>query len=123
MLADKAALLLPLPLVIAAVLSQFSAAVADTLAGSGNTVEATHNRVDMQARNATDLRRRRDSMLRANPDHPGPCVAGIRLLLYAAMSGGEWPGQINPATLLLPLAGGGAGLHHLVRRAGGLSSC
>jgi hypothetical protein len=48
MLAGKASVLLPLPLVIAAVLSQFSAAVADTLGGSGNTVEATHNRVDMK---------------------------------------------------------------------------
>ncbi len=48
MLAGKASVLLPLPLVIAAVLSQFSAAVADTLGGSGNTVEATHNHVDMK---------------------------------------------------------------------------
>ena len=48
MLAGKASVLLPLPLVIAAVLGQFSAAVADTLGGSGNTVEATHNRVDMK---------------------------------------------------------------------------
>jgi len=28
------------------VLSQFSAAVADTLGGSGNMIEATHNRID-----------------------------------------------------------------------------
>ncbi len=48
MLAGKASVLLPLPLVIAALLSQFSAAVADTLGGSGNTVEATHNRIDMK---------------------------------------------------------------------------
>jgi hypothetical protein len=48
MLAGKASILLPLPLIIAAVLSQFSAAVADTLAGSGNTVEATHDHVDMK---------------------------------------------------------------------------
>jgi hypothetical protein len=46
MLAGKASVLLPIPLVCAAVLSQFSAAVADTLGGSGNTVEVTHNRVD-----------------------------------------------------------------------------
>ena len=48
MLAGKASVLLPLPLVIAAVLSQFSAAVADTLGGSGNTVEATHNHVNLK---------------------------------------------------------------------------
>lgn len=46
MLAAKASVLLPLPLVIAAVLSQFSAAVADTLGGAGNAVEATHGHVD-----------------------------------------------------------------------------
>ena len=48
MLAGKASILLPLPLVIAAVLSQFSAAVADTLGGSGNAVEATHNHVSLK---------------------------------------------------------------------------
>ena len=48
MLAGKASVLLPLPLVIAAVLSQFSAAVADTLGGSGNAVEATHNHVNLK---------------------------------------------------------------------------
>jgi hypothetical protein len=53
MLAGKASVLLPIPLVCAAVLSQFSAAVADTLGGSGNTVEATHNRID--AKHATLL--------------------------------------------------------------------
>ena len=53
MLAGKASVLLPLPLVCAAVLSQFSASVADTLGGSGNTVEATHNRID--AKHATLL--------------------------------------------------------------------
>jgi hypothetical protein len=36
MLAGKASALLPIPLVIAAVLSQFSAAVADTIGGGGN---------------------------------------------------------------------------------------
>jgi hypothetical protein len=46
MLAGKASLLLPIPLVCAAVLSQFSAAVADTMGGGGNMVEATHNHVD-----------------------------------------------------------------------------
>ena len=46
MLAGKASLLLPIPLVCAAVLSQFSAAVADTMGGGGNMVEATKNRVD-----------------------------------------------------------------------------
>ena len=46
MLAGKASVLLPLPLVAAAVMSQFGAAVADTLGGSGNMVEATHERVD-----------------------------------------------------------------------------
>jgi len=46
MLAGKASPLLPVPLVCAAVLSQFSAAVADTMGGGGNMVEATHNHVD-----------------------------------------------------------------------------
>ena len=46
MLAGKAAVWLPLPLVGAAALSQFSAAVADTMGGGGNMVEATHHRVD-----------------------------------------------------------------------------
>ena len=46
MLAGKASLLLPIPLVCAAVLSQFSAAVADTMGGGGNMVEATHHHVD-----------------------------------------------------------------------------
>jgi hypothetical protein len=46
MLAGKASVLLPIPLVCAAVLSQFSAAVADTMGGGGNMVEATHNHVD-----------------------------------------------------------------------------
>jgi len=46
MLAGKASVLLPIPLVIAAVLSQFSAAVADTIGGGGNMVEATKQHVD-----------------------------------------------------------------------------
>lgn len=46
MLAGKASVLLPVPLVIAAVLSQFSAAVADTIGGGGNAVEATHKHLD-----------------------------------------------------------------------------
>lgn len=46
MLAGKASIYLPIPLVCAAVLSQFSAAVADTLGGSGNMVESTHNRIN-----------------------------------------------------------------------------
>ena len=46
MLAGKASVLLPVPLVIAAVLSQFSAAVADTIGGGGNMVEATKQDVD-----------------------------------------------------------------------------
>ena len=46
MLAAKAAFWLPLPLVAAAVLSQFSAAVADTMGGGGNMVEASHKRVN-----------------------------------------------------------------------------
>lgn len=48
MLAGKASVLLPLPLVIAAVFSQFSAAVADTFGGAGNTTEATHGHVDVK---------------------------------------------------------------------------
>ena len=46
MLAGKASALLPVPLVIAAVLSQFSAAVADTIGGGGNMVEASKQHVD-----------------------------------------------------------------------------
>jgi hypothetical protein len=46
MLAGKAAVLLPIPLICAAVLSQFSAAVADTMGGGGNMVESTHNHVN-----------------------------------------------------------------------------
>lgn len=42
---------LPLPLIGAAVLSQFSAAVADTMGGAGNMVEATHNHVDAKHAN------------------------------------------------------------------------
>lgn len=48
MLAGKASILLPLPLVIAAMLSQFSAAVADTLGGAGNMIEVTKNHVDVK---------------------------------------------------------------------------
>lgn len=44
-LAGRASFLLPIPLVAAAVLSQFSAAVADTLGGEGNMVEASRGRV------------------------------------------------------------------------------
>ncbi len=46
MLAGKASILLTIPLICAAVLSQFSAAVADTMGGGGNMVESTHNHVD-----------------------------------------------------------------------------
>jgi hypothetical protein len=46
MLAAKASDLLPIPLVIAAVLSQFSAAVADVVGGGGNVAESTQGRVD-----------------------------------------------------------------------------
>ena len=46
LLAAKASVLLTLPLVIAAVLSQFSAAVADVVAGGGNMAESTKGRVD-----------------------------------------------------------------------------
>lgn len=45
-LAAKASALLPIPLVIAAVLSQFSAAVADVVGGGGNVAESTQGRVD-----------------------------------------------------------------------------
>jgi hypothetical protein len=46
MLAAKASSLLAFPLVAAAVLSQFSAAVADTIAGGGNMAETTKGHVD-----------------------------------------------------------------------------
>jgi hypothetical protein len=42
-LAGTASALLPIPLIVAAALSQFSAAVADTLAASGNLAESTHD--------------------------------------------------------------------------------
>jgi hypothetical protein len=45
-LAAKAAAWLPIPLVFAAVLSQFSAAVADVVAGGGTVEETTQGRVD-----------------------------------------------------------------------------
>ncbi len=46
MLAGKASILLPIPLIGAAVLSQFSAAVADTIGGGGNAAEVTKNHLD-----------------------------------------------------------------------------
>lgn len=45
-IAAKASALLPIPLVIAAVLSQFSAAVADVVGGGGNVAESTNDRID-----------------------------------------------------------------------------
>ena len=45
-LAAKAAFWLPIPLVCAAVLSQFSAAVADVVGAGGNVAETTQGRVD-----------------------------------------------------------------------------
>jgi hypothetical protein len=45
-IAAKAAVWLPIPLVIAAVLSQFSAAVADVVAAGGNVEESTQGRID-----------------------------------------------------------------------------
>jgi len=45
-IAAKAALWLPIPLVFAAVLSQFSAAVADVVAAGGTVEESTQGRVD-----------------------------------------------------------------------------
>jgi hypothetical protein len=45
-LAAKAAIWLPIPLVMAAVLSQFSAAVADVVAAGGNVAESTAGRID-----------------------------------------------------------------------------
>ena len=45
-LAGKASILLTVPLVVAAVLSQFSAAVADTIAGGGDMAETTKEHVD-----------------------------------------------------------------------------
>jgi hypothetical protein len=46
LLAAKASVLLPIPLVIAAVLSQFSAAVADVVGGGGTVAESTNGRID-----------------------------------------------------------------------------
>ena len=45
-LAAKASALLPIPVVITAVLSQFSASVADVVGGGGNLAESTQGRVD-----------------------------------------------------------------------------
>ncbi|MEM9045294.1 MAG: hypothetical protein AAGC81_11395 [Pseudomonadota bacterium] len=47
-LAKTAAIWLPIPLIIAAVLSQFAAAVADTLAASGNLSETTHDHLKVR---------------------------------------------------------------------------
>lgn len=47
-IAGPAPLLLVVPLVIAATLSQFSAAVADTLAATGNLEETTHGHLKKQ---------------------------------------------------------------------------
>lgn len=44
-LAGRVSMLLPVSLIAAAVLSQFSAAVADTLGGEGNMVEATRRKI------------------------------------------------------------------------------
>jgi hypothetical protein len=46
LIAAKASALLPIPIVIAAVLSQFSAAVADVVGGGGTIAESTNGRVD-----------------------------------------------------------------------------
>ncbi len=46
MLAGKASPFLPVPLIVAAVLSQFSAAVADTIGGGGNVAETTKGHID-----------------------------------------------------------------------------
>lgn len=48
MLVGKVAVWLPIPLVIAAVLSQFSAAVADVVGAGGNVAESTQGRVDQR---------------------------------------------------------------------------
>ena len=45
LIVGMAAAVLHVPLITAAVMSQFSAAVADTLGGEGNMVEATNNRI------------------------------------------------------------------------------
>ncbi|MEM1275055.1 MAG: hypothetical protein AAGH74_00880 [Pseudomonadota bacterium] len=47
-LAKTAAIWLPIPLIIAAALSQFAAAVADTLAASGNLAETTHDHLKVR---------------------------------------------------------------------------
>lgn len=47
-LAGIAAVWLPLPLIIAAALSQFAAAVADTLAAAGNIAETTHQHLKVR---------------------------------------------------------------------------
>jgi len=48
LLAAEVTVLLSAPLIVAAALSQFSAAVADTLAASENIAEGTHNRVNQR---------------------------------------------------------------------------
>jgi len=48
LLAAEVSILLSAPLIVAAALSQFSAAVADTLAAAENMAEATHNRVNQR---------------------------------------------------------------------------
>jgi len=48
LLAAEVTVLLSAPLIVAAALSQFSAAVADTLAAAANMAEATHNRINQR---------------------------------------------------------------------------
>ena len=88
MLAGKASSLLPVPLIIAAVLSQFSAAVADTIGGGGNMVETTKQHVDSRHAYLVICGICRHRGFFQHADGPGAGLPGICLLLYPAVPGG-----------------------------------
>ena len=120
-LAAKAAAWLPIPLVCAAVLSQFSAAVADVVAAGGNVEESTQGRVDDQqayvwicgiavilafASTLTIL----------------SFASRAFALLFFAMSGGNVRCPCHPSENSNWIPGGGVGLYHLVCRSGGIAN-
>lgn len=89
-LAGIASVLLPVPLIIAAALSQFSAAVADTLAASGNLTDSSQHRFQPKFGGIHPDRRRRHrpDLVGEHARDPRPRVAGLCLLLHDAVPGG-----------------------------------
>jgi hypothetical protein len=75
-LVGVAASVLVVPLIVAAALSQFSAAVADTLAATGNMQETTHGQAMPMHWLATSTRPRSSTcMASLNPEPSGPMRA------------------------------------------------